>query len=1300
MKQYQRPVTLIILALFTMIFVFGFSAGEAAVMESKEKKDQTLTVESVEKLIELIESSLKINDTKRLAQIKTLNTQLVADNKRFIIRQCGTLLDKAIKEELAGEKTKANSIFQVCRILAEIYRDAAKSSYLLDKVSFLQGLSREKKEKYLKAEELFDKGENLRSEHKYDQAGDCCGKSKYLYQEINFKEGVANSILCIGMIQSRQDKKNKARKYYEIALSICRTIKFRLGEANSLYLLGRIYLLSNDLTKAQEVYMESLTIYREIKDRNGEANCLKNLGDIYKYQAMYDKARQRYEEAMYIFREIKNQLGEAQSLGALGDMYRLLSDLKKSRTYYEEALFIFREIKERLEEANTLHRLGDMYRILSDYDTALQFYEQAIVIFRAIKNRRGEANTLKSLGDLYLRLNKPKKAQRFLEQAIVIFRDIKARYSEAATLISLGMVHGGISDYGKSLKYYQQALLIAREIKNRLLEAYSLWRLGEVHRVSDYYEKALLFYERALVIFRKIRGRLGEANTILGLGNTNRLLYHNDKAKIFYEQALEIYQEIKHPLGEANALFGLGDVHWMLTGYEKARQSYELAILIYRKIEHPLGEANALWSLGEMNTALANYDNAIRFYNQGLEIYRKIKNRLGEANALQRIGKFYISLANYEKARRHCEQALSIYREIKLRLGEADSLYRLGEIHMISGDYDKAQKFIREGRVIYREIKNHIGEAISLTGLGYLYFRLNNYKKARQCHEEALPIYRKFKHSLGVADSLQRLGDVHYRLADYGKARQFYKEAIYLQKQIGDKNGILFSYYGMGKILEGIQQYSAAEENYMNSIQAIEEIWQQMKLESYKIRYFSSNVEPYEALIALLFNQNKGEMAFSYSERSKARTFLYLIGNKKINPKTGVSPKLVNEEEELRQKITAMTSKIMKNEEKEKKKRAPSEKLKAELLRLKERHTEIIETIKLQSPEYASLKTVNPLPNEEIQTLIRQDNNTVLIEYYITEKAIYMWLLDGQQLYPYKIDISRKELQSSIEYFGKLLTDSASKLTTLARISRKLYNLLLKPVEKHIHGKSRIAVVPHGSLHYLPFETLVDKGKFLVEQGVSFFYLPSASVYKYCRDKNSLKKKYLMAIGNPDGTLPLSENEVKAISNLYVKNAKIFIGKDAKESTIKKNASRPDLLHFACHGRFNSKHPMYSALILAPDTSDDGRLEVSEIFNLKLKPAYLVTLSACDTNMGKIYHGDEIVGLSRAFIYAGTPSIVTSLWDVDDYYTMEFMSIFYRALKTNDKIDALNIARKAIIQNHGKRHPFYWAAFVLIGDPR
>jgi len=1100
--KYFKILICTFLLTFTMMMETAAIAGEPESTNSKAgEQAKALSTDSVEQLVKLIESALESNVSKQLAQIKALNLKLVNDNKLDTIKKCSTLLDKAIKEELSGKTSEANALFQVCRVLGKMYRDAVKSSYLLTKVSLLYNLSKKNREKYLRAEELFCQGEKLYKEWQNNSGNDSYNKSLKIYREINYKEGEAKSMIGSGDILLRLRKFDEAKEKYKHSLKICQGIKDQSGEANCLIRLAAVnHLMSLKQKETGQQYKKALSIFQDIGDRKGEANCLNSQGDMYVNLHNNEKARYCYEKALGVVRTIKSSWGEAYTLQRLGIVYLRLSEYEKSGQYHNQAIEKFREINITASIVISLLELGYINELLANYKKAKQFYEEA---------------------------------------------------------------------------------------------------LGDGHK--------------------------------------------NNNSKVI-----------------ATSLYGLAKTHGFL----------------------------------------ANYDTAKRLYEQALEIFKRLNDRGYISQCLIGLGGVHRRLIEFEKAKSCCKQCLQISRETESRHGEAICLRLMGEIHLALSEYKNAKHRYEEALVIFRDINNRLGESHALSNLGYLHNRLKEYAKAKNYYKKALRICRQLEIPQGEATCLSGLGNVYFNLSEYKKAQKLYEKAFLIQKKIGDNHGILWSYYLMGATLEEQNELIKAEEHYKRSIQRMEQVWNRIKFENQKVGYFASKVQIYYALVDLLFKQKKEEDAFQYAERSKARSFLYTLGNKRIDPQKGIPTQLAIDEEELRERINTITSKIRLNEEKEKSKRTSIEELKGELLKLKQRHSEIIEKMKLQSPEYASLKTVNPLSIEKIQGLVRQESGTVLIEYYTTEKATYLWLLDGEKIYAHKIDITEKALNTGVEEFRVLLNEGTSGSRTLASRAGKLYKILLEPVAKHFQEKTRIAVVPHGILHYLPFEAMMNEGKFLVEQGFKFFYLPSASVYKYCREKNPLKKDQLMAIANPDGTLPYSEKEVKEIKKIYRKNARIFIGNDAKESTIKENVSYPDILHFACHGIFDSDHPMYSCLKLTPDANDDGRLEVSEIFNLKLKPAYLVTLSACDTKLGKMYHGDEIVGMSRAFIYAGTPSIVASLWKVDDYYAAKFMTVFYKALKKNDKIDALDIARKTMIKKYGKRHPYYWAAFVLIGDPR
>ncbi len=263
-----------------------------------------------------------------------------------------------------------------------------------------------------------------------------------------------------------------------------------------------------------------------------------------------------------------------------------------------------------------------------------------------------------------------------------------------------------------------------------------------------------------------------------------------------------------------------------------------------------------------------------------------------------------------------------------------------------------------------------------------------------------------------------------------------------------------------------------------------------------------------------------------------------------------------------------------------------------------------------------------------------------------------------------------------------------------------LYDILIKPIAPYLN-KKKVGIIPQGILHYVPFAALKDGNRYLVEDH-TLFYLPSATVLKFCRDKQKVFGGKVLALGNPDLRnsqldIPFAFDEVKAIGRLYP-GSTVLVRRNATKSVFEDLAGSYDVLHLASHGVFDANKPLNSALLLSPEGNSDGRLTVSEIFDLELDEASMVTLSACQSGMSRIRVGDEMMGLPRAFIYAGAPTVVASLWNVNDEATAILMEKFYRNLKNSEKGDALREAQLFMIKNPKYKKPFYWAAFSLTGD--
>ncbi|MFQ5675806.1 MAG: CHAT domain-containing protein [bacterium] len=295
----------------------------------------------------------------------------------------------------------------------------------------------------------------------------------------------------------------------------------------------------------------------------------------------------------------------------------------------------------------------------------------------------------------------------------------------------------------------------------------------------------------------------------------------------------------------------------------------------------------------------------------------------------------------------------------------------------------------------------------------------------------------------------------------------------------------------------------------------------------------------------------------------------------------------------------------------------------------------------------------------------------------------------------------------------------------------ELYKRIFEPaIKEHSFERKELIIVPDDILFYFPFEMLVakfeqDKPRYLLQDhAVSY----SASVSLLNPELKRQREPYrdLLALGNPAFEkskagitrilasmfktifrnehwvpLPYSENEVKNISKNF-KNSELLIGIDATERKFKQTASQYRYLHLATHYLADDRQPMFSKIVFAQDpdnTKEDGYLHTFEVFNLELN-AELVTLSACNTALGQFRRGEGLIGVSRAFMYAGVPSLVVSLWPVEDESTAYLMSQFYKYLARGDaKNVALQKAKIDLIKSDlEKNDPFYWAPFVLIGD--
>ena len=488
----------------------------------------------------------------------------------------------------------------------------------------------------------------------------------------------------------------------------------------------------------------------------------------------------------------------------------------------------------------------------------------------------------------------------------------------------------------------------------------------------------------------------------------------------------------------------------------------------------------------------------------------------------------------------------------------------------------------------------------------------------------------------------------------------------------------------------------------------------------------------YHACLEGLIDLGQTAEAFHVLERGRARSFLELLAERDLRladlpPELAAERKRIHAEYDRVQSQLAALSAGRDDTE--------IARLTGELRDLRTRQEGILARIRRESPRAAALQDPQPLDLAGARAAL--DPGTVLLEYAVGEETTWLFVVQpagakGSGLAVFRIGIGAKRLREEVESFRLLVKDPGSDPAELQTRARRLYRLLVRPAEARIARAQRILLSPHGPLHTLPFAALVRGDGYLIEWKPIHSVL-SATVYgelaKLRPPRRAPGEERLVAFGDPlypaptpDAPadpelreavrrglalrpLPLSGQEVRDVAALYPK-AQVYLGREATEERAKSIGPEPRrLVHFACHGLLDERFPLNSALALTvpekpAEGRDNGLLQAWEIFESVRLDADLVTLSACDTGLGREMAGEGLIGLTRAFQYAGARSVLASLWEVADRSTARFMKSFYGHLHSGkSKDEALRAAQiDHIRERAGPSHPFHWAAFQLTGD--
>lgn len=479
-----------------------------------------------------------------------------------------------------------------------------------------------------------------------------------------------------------------------------------------------------------------------------------------------------------------------------------------------------------------------------------------------------------------------------------------------------------------------------------------------------------------------------------------------------------------------------------------------------------------------------------------------------------------------------------------------------------------------------------------------------------------------------------------------------------------------------GAIKQAKSDSDAALPLLEEAINLLEEQRSSLALDTNKMGFVSDKLAPYRNIIELHVQAGRFDTALSYAERAKSRALVDLLASR-----GDVKPKNAAIEDDLAEIASAEDV-------------IASIDLSGSGLRSANRGLllEKRETIRQAAPQFASLRTVSAPEIAKLQSHLEADE--AILEYYGYDDDYYVFVMTQEGVVGTRIDGS--SLLADINAFRATIQNPED--STYLEKGGALYNQLVQPVTGYLTNVKSLTIVPHGPMHYLPFSALSNGNGFLIDH-YELRILPSASVLSFIGGDRTAKDSTLILgnpdLGDPNMDLPGAQVEAEAIAG-KLSNATLYMRKQASESLIKREGGQYGHLHLASHGVFDPENPLGSGLLLAKDQANDGVLTVSELFELNLD-ADLVTLSACETALGEITNGDDVVGFTRGFLYAGTDSIVSSLWQVSDAATSILMQSFYDTLNVASKRSSLRAAQLHL-KDTEYAHPFYWAAFQLTGE--
>jgi tetratricopeptide (TPR) repeat protein len=859
--------------------------------------------------------------------------------------------------------------------------------------------------------------------------------------------------------------------------------------------------------------------------------------------------------------------------------------------------------------------------------------------------------------------------------------------------------------YQEAVRFYEQAEQIYSEA-GREVEAARIARAKiDALMYLGRYDDALQTAAHARAVFRRHREDILLAQLELNVGN----IYHRQdryrEALRYYQRAEATFAAHSDEFGLAHARFSMANQYTQLNEFEKALDLYQQARQGYERLAMPQLVNQTDYSIAWLHFLRGRFQKSLKLFTAVRARALEIGDSLLDALCDLDMAEVYLQLNTYEEALESARLAAEKFAAMRMTYEQAKAQMYMGIAYTHLNNFRAAEQALQEARRGFLLEGNAVYTALADIYLSDLLTHWHQWDQALRLCAEARKLFGEQNLSAKAAYAELQLARLKLFLGDLEEAGTLCRSALQL---IGEAEVPWLKYqclHLLGHSMQKAGHEREAYHHYRQAVEYLESLRSGIRLDEYKCSFLKDKLRVYEDLVELCLRagtEEKAEEAFAYVEAAKSRSLVELLAMNRNIPGKVKDPsveRLYRQWNRLREELDWYYNRMNHYES-----RGPQRPvwlgvhLQDEVRQRERQLARLARRLSLEDAEYALLHTAPPSDARQVRRCLAADE--VLIEYYLVDGRLTAFALSRDRMEVFN-DITTvaatMPLLRRLKFYLDKFTLSESYIRThqenieflTRRYLQKLYDALVRPMASWLAGK-KIILVPHDFLHYVPFHALYDGDRYLIEQH-EISYCPSASVYKLCLDKATAPRRGtgILIVGVPDEKAPFIEEEVAAVKSLW-EEAEVLCGPEATLDNVRRRAASCRLIHLAAHGVFRRDNPMFSALRVG-----DGWLNFYDIFTLDLQ-ADLVTLSACETGINEVFPGDELFGVMRGFLYAGAPSLLVSLWMVNDRSTADFMREFYTGVKEGlSKRAAVRRAQLRVKESYP--HPYFWAPFILMG---